>query len=250
MGKKNFLKNSVIELLESIAQNLSSYLEIKDTESLHQLRVDLKKLSAIFFFAEKIYKEKYHAAILKPLFHEAGFVRESQINLRLLSTISFIPEKLISSLKKKENILSQEFFENGSQYVKLLNYFSENVNFPELRPDKIKILKYFKKEQNKAEKILQNINRENLHSYRKQIKKIIYIFNILPKRIQNKVEIDIAFLNKQQHWIGEWHNTYAVINFLSNGNFSLKKSDYITNLKENEKRQFNILLKNLTNFGQ
>ncbi len=86
-----------------------------------------------------------------------------------------------------------------------------------------------------------------MHKYRKKIKGIIYVYNALPIKIQKKLEIDVAVFNKQQEWVGEWHDTYAAINFLSLGHSSNQKSDYISNLKENEKRQFETLLVNLTN---
>ena len=82
--EKNFLNNYILDLLESLNQNLSSYMKVKEYEYLHHLRVDIKKINAILSFAEKIFKTKYNANLLKLLFHDAGKIREIQINLNLL----------------------------------------------------------------------------------------------------------------------------------------------------------------------
>ena len=245
--EKYFLNNYVLELLESIEQNLSLYMNAQESDCLHDLRVDIKKINAIFSFAEKIYKAKYHAHLLKPLFHEAGKIRGIQIHRHLLSSTPQPSERLIISLRNKENILCQQFIKNASQYIKLIKNFRKKACLPELLPSKMTIKKHFNILKCKADKMLQNIDRACLHKYRKKIKEIIYVYNALPKRIQKKLEIDVAVFNMQQEWVGEWHDTYATINFLSLGHSSNQKSDYISNLKENEKRQFETLLVNLTN---
>ncbi|MBK9636789.1 MAG: CHAD domain-containing protein [Bacteroidetes bacterium] len=245
--EKNFLNNYILDLLESLNQNLSSYMKVKESEYLHHLRVDIKKINAILSFAEKIFKTKYNANLLKLLFHDAGKIREIQINLNLLNAIPKPPLRLITRLRKEENTLSKEFIKNDVQYIFTIKHFRKNIRLPKLLSNKMTIAKYFINQKNKAEKILQNLDRGNLHRYRKKIKKLIYIYNALPKRIQNKIDIDIAVINKQQQWVGDWHDTYAAINFLSHEHPTILKSDYISNLRKNEKKQFDNLVVNLTN---
>lgn len=246
MGK-NFFNKYILKLLESIEQNLVSYMKVQEPESLHDLRVDIKKINAIFSFSKKIYNSKYQAILLKPLFKEAGKIREIQVNLKLLSAIPQLPERLTTRLRKNENILSQKFIKKGSQQIKVIKHFRKNIGLPKLQPSKMIIKKYLNKLKYKADIMLQNIDREYLHKYRKKIKKLIYIYNALPKRMQKKIEIDVAFINKQQQWVGDWHDTFAATNFLTLRHSTIQKSEYISNLKEIEKIQFNNLLLNLTN---
>lgn len=241
--EKNLLNNYILDLLESFEQNLSAYTKDKKPECLHRLRVDIKKLNAVFSFAKNIYKEKHDAIKLKPLFIKAGKIREMHINIHLLSAVPHPPERLITRLKKKENILIQRFIKNSSRYNLLIKNFREKACLPEILRSKKAIITYFKKERRKANKILQHKDREGLHRYRKKIKKIMYIYNVLPKRMQNKTELNEAEINKQQKKLGDWHDTYSAINYFYHEHFPMRTSKYILKLKEKEKRQFNTLLK-------
>jgi CHAD domain-containing protein len=245
--KKNLLNHYVVNLLKSIEQNLSIYIEDKQPEYLHNLRVDIKKIKAAFSFSENVYNEKYNTAKLKSLFNKAGKIREIQINIHLLGLFPHPPEMLIEQLRKKENILTQQFIKCGSRYGRLIKEFRKNVCLPEILPNKKTINKYFKKEKQKANKKLKNKDREDLHRYRAKIKKLMYVYNVLPKRIQKEIELNETEINRQQQKLGDWHDTYSTINFLSHEFFPIKTAENVVKLKEQEKRQFNALLRNLTN---
>lgn len=243
--EKNLLNNYVHTLLESLEQNLSAYTKVKKPEHLHSLRVDIKKIIAIFSFAENIYKEKHHATRLKPLFHKAGKIREMHINIHLLRAAPHPPERLITRLKKKENILIQQFIKKGPRYIMNIKAFREKVCLPEILRSKKTIIKYFDKQRRKANKIIQHNDREGMHRYRKRIKKIMYLYNALPERMQSKIDLNEAEINKQQKKLGDWHDTYSALNYFSHEHFLIQTSAYILKLKEKEKRQYNTLLINL-----
>ncbi|MBK9254410.1 MAG: CHAD domain-containing protein [Saprospiraceae bacterium] len=243
--KKNLLNNYVLDLLESLEQNLSDYTSDKKPKHLHNLRVNLKKIKAIFFFIENINKEKHNAIKLKSLFVQAGKIREIYININLLSTVPHSPERLLTPLKEKENILTQQFIKNRLRYSKLINDFREKVCLPEMFQPKKAIIGFFKNERKKAKKILRQKDRESLHRYRKKIKQLMYIYNALPKKMQNKIEWNETEINKQQMKLGDWHDLYSAINYFSNKN-SIKKPKNILKLKDKEKKRFKTLRRNLT----
>lgn len=243
--EKNILNNYLLTLLASVERNLSSYMKEQEPEYLHHLRVDIKKINALFSFAEKVYQEKYDRSLLKSLFDQAGEIRVMQINLQLLDTVPNLPEQLITELRNTENIARQKIIDEGPLHLMHLKHFREETQLPELLPPKKTIIKYFKKERKKGENLLQHIDRENLHPYRKKIKKILYLYGALPKKIQDKIKIDTEGIDQQQQWVGDWHDTFSAIDFLSSEHFSIQESDFLLNLKEKEKIQFNTLLKNL-----
>jgi CHAD domain-containing protein len=245
--EKNLLNNYVLESLESLEQNLTTYTKDKNPESLLHLRVDIKKIKAVFSFAEIIYKEKYDTKKLKLLFSRAGKIREMHINIHLLSTFPHPLEKLINHLRKKENILIEQFIKNGPRFEMLVKDFRKKTFFPELLPSKKIIIKYFKNEKKKANKILRKKDRECMHAYRKKIKRMMYIYNSLPQRMQKAIELNKTEINKIQKKLGNWHDTYSAINYLSHAQFPIKPSKHILKLKEKEERQFNTLLINMTN---
>jgi CHAD domain-containing protein len=243
--KKNLLNHFVINHLKSIEQNLSNYMKNKDPENLHRLRVDIKKIIAVLSFAENVYKEEYNKGMIKPLFSEAGKIRETQINIRILELMLHPPKKIIEQLKNKENILSIEFIKCGSQYLRLIKNFRKIIYLPEKLPNKIIIINYFKREKNKANKKLKMQERVDLHKYRSKIKKLMYVYCALPKKIKKELEFNDVKINRQQEELGDWHDTYSVISFFSQEHFTTKTNEHLIKLKEKEKRQFNSLLRTL-----
>ncbi len=213
--KSSVLNDYILSNLEFVVHHLSVYIKDQKPESLHLLRLDIKKLKAVFSLAEYVFKEKLDTTLLKHLFQEAGKLREVYIHIQLLSSIPHPPQKLIHQLKKKENILIKEFIENGSKYILFINDFRDKAGFPEIVLDKEIIEKYFSKEEKKTIKILKNVDRKGMHSYRKKIKKINYIYNVLPEKMQNKLKWNESEINKKQKMLGDWHDTYAAIHFLA-----------------------------------
>ena len=82
--KKNVLNSYVIDRLLSVEKNLSAYAKDKHPEHLHRLRVDIKKVKAVFSFVDKVYEEENDTNDLKTMFDDAGKIREIEINIQLL----------------------------------------------------------------------------------------------------------------------------------------------------------------------
>lgn len=245
--QKNLLNRYVVDLLKSIERNLSIYLKKMNPECLHHLRVDLKKIKATLSFAENVYKEDYNLTKIKPLYSKAGKIREIQINSHLLELFAHPPKKLIEQLKIKENILSLKLIKRGSRYLKLIKKYCQIINLPEKLPNKTIINNYFKKEKHRANSQLKNKERQDLHQYRTKIKKLMYVYYVLPKRIKKEIELNEVEINMQQEKLGDWHDTYSAIKFISHKHFSMDTNESVLKLKEKEKIQFIALLKNLTN---
>lgn len=245
--EKNLLNHYILKILSSFKQNLSAYSLDKESERLHRLRVDIKKIKAVLAFAEKLYKKKYNATKLKPLFFKAGKIRELQINIHLLSGVPHPPKRLLTDLEKKEAILIQKFIRNSPKYIKLIKHFRKEIYLPKILPNKKIIKKYFKKEKKKAKKTLKIKDRESLHKYRTKIKKLMYIYNALPNKIKKEIELNEIAIEIQEKKIGGWHDLHAAIEFLSLEYSAIKTSEYFLKTKEKEKRQFNALLADLTN---
>jgi len=245
--KKNLLNHYVVDLLNSMEQYIFDFVKSKKPDSLHHLRVDIKKIRAAFYFAENLYKEEYSANKLKPIFVKAGQIREIQINILLLSLMFTPPLKLIGQLKKKEKTLTLQFTKYSFRYVLLIKNFRKNVSLPGILPDKKSIIKYFKNEKKKAKKKVENNDRESLHRYRMKIKKLMYMYNIMPKKMQKEIGLNHSAINKLQQKLGDWHDTYAAVKFLSDGHFPNKSDEYFVKLKLKEKGQFNAILRSLTN---
>ncbi len=141
--KKILFNYYVKDLLNSIEQNLLNYQKKGLPESLHHLRLDLKNLNAILSFSQNVYQKKYDANALKPLFDDAGKIREIQMSMQILASIPQSRVRLMNKLKKKENNLSLKFIQNISKYIRRIRNFCKNVCLPEKLPDVKIIKKYF-----------------------------------------------------------------------------------------------------------
>jgi CHAD domain-containing protein len=245
--KNNILNHHIVIHLNSIERNISSFEKNKKTACLHHLRVDIKKIKAILSFAEQVYPLKYDAEILKPLFKQSGKIRQIHIHIRLLLLFPLPPQKLIEQLTKKENSLTRQFIKRSSSYVRIIKLFKKYIGLPRLLPDTKTIQNYFKKEQRKANKIVKTKKAEGLHRYRAAIKRLMYVYNILPNKTQNKIELNIQKINKQQEELGDWHDTFATVQLLSHKHLPASTAEYFLKLKEKEKKQFNALLRSLKN---
>lgn len=236
--KKKILYDYIQELLYGIQQHLLKYNNSQESENLHRIRVNIKKLKALLSFIS--YLNKKNAAIkqLKLLFLEAGAIREHQINRQILKAFPHPPKKLIAQLLNEENNMSKLFIQNEILYLKIIKQMQKKIELPEKWPSKKDLKHYFNLEQKKADKLLRNKDRESLHRYRMKLKKIMYIYEALPEKLQQQIKIDKISVDRQQEDLGDWHDVYAAIHFLSLYTLPKKSAESLLKLKEIEKNQF------------
>jgi len=240
--KYNNLTNFILERLYSVEHNISCYSRDMNSEYLHSLRVDIKKIEAYFSFARKVCKVKYDNMKLKRLFKKSGEIREIQINIQLLSSFPETPIWILTKLKKEEFILNRKFNIKSSKYISSIEDFRKNICHPKKSIKARKIKEYFSKMKDQSNNLVKNPNREELHKYRKKIKMMLYVNNILPEKLKNVVDLNEVVIKKQQEKLGNWHDIYAGINLFSKEIFPKNNSESLQKLKEKELRQFSNLL--------
>jgi len=236
--KKNHLNNYVNHQLDSIEQQLIIYALTKEPECLHQLRVDIKKIKAIYSFANAVFEKKYKLTKLKQLFDKAGVIREIQIHIQQIELLLTPPRKVIKELKKKEASLILQFIKSLNQNLKIIYNFHKNSYLPNKLPNEKVIVRYFNKENKSATIKLKNAERDELHKYRTKIKKLMYLYNFLPSKTQKKIEFNKVKVKRQQEQLGDWHDNYATINYLSRIKLPMTSSKHVLKLKEKEEKQF------------
>lgn len=247
--EKKLLDYYVVNRLKSAELQLSAYAKDRKPERLHLFRVEIKKIKAVFSFFQHVCKEKNNVTKLKPLFDDAGAIRELQINIHLLLLIPDSPKRLVAKLQKRESNLVQKLINIIPKYSLLLNEFRKEIYLPELKHSKKLLKDYFKKKKRNANKLLKIEGRENLHCYRIKLKKIMYLYNALPKKIQSKIELNASAIKNLEKKLGDWHDFYTAIAFLSQEQLFLKTTDYFLKLKEKEEKRFTSLITNLTDFS-
>ena len=188
-----FLYNRLL----SIESLLQEYAGSADPEMIHQLRVEVKKTRAVYSFLKKLEGERsFSKQILEHLFKDAGTLRELQLNILFLESFKR-PMTLIGDLKLREKKAAREFI------IQIPTYFNE-VHIQErvliLPAENISIKKlrgYFDKLIDKCNILLENSeDPHGLHQFRQLLKKLIYVYEALPKRLQKLV----GFLGVKRIW--------------------------------------------------
>lgn len=114
--------NKQISDIRSLLDEIPGVYKVRD---IHQLRVRIKRLKAVFRLLEFIhpveFKAKDHYRLFKPVFNSAGLIRESQINLGLLEKFKGT-EKLYKSYSKYINKLRPGWDTNLDKLIESFNY--------------------------------------------------------------------------------------------------------------------------------
>lgn len=241
--KKDILNNYILKRLNSIELHLVAYNQQKNSEDIHRLRVDIKKIKAILSFAKKIYDREYNTDSLSALFHNAGTIRELQINQLLLCRLPEFPKRYLKQLKKEENNLKQQFRMRTPHYIKNISKLRYSLSLPTELSGKKSIKNYIKKELKKANKKLRSNDKEYTHRYRSIIKKLLYVYNIIPLKLQQRIKLEKTVINQQQKKVGKWHDHYIATNFLSKQSFAPEIRHYISKMRTKENRLFAALSK-------
>ncbi|MFN8298165.1 MAG: CHAD domain-containing protein [Chitinophagales bacterium] len=219
-------------------QSLEQYLQSGNKEAMHELRVSLKKLDALFWLANKLlpdFKRRKLYSTYHNLFKRAGIIRDAQVQLELLETFDKEGDLAAVSQHLKNEITDQ--------HQKLVTA-APDLQL-QLHKLPITIPPYFNQIQTKAvagftEKLIKKQeknwkevpSKKNLHSSRKPIKHLLYIDDFL-------LETDKKLLSKKQskHWdklqqrIGDYHDCARLLNILKGS----KQKDVTTRIKQHLK---------------
>src|SRR5688572_22947841 len=129
-----FLDNQFL----SIIQSLEGFSQKQDPEFIHQIRVGIKKIRAVYSFIKKTTGEdSIPKKILRELFDDAGTLRELQLNISLLEGFD-IPEGLVEPLKIKEKFLCEAFVLKIPAYINEVKQLEIKIPFPAIEGKVVK----------------------------------------------------------------------------------------------------------------
>lgn len=239
--RKNAFHTYIVSLLRAVEWQLNAYQKKRQPEILHRMRVDIKKIKALLSFLAKVFNDKTISASnsLRPLFHQAGCIRELQINSKLLKELPQPPLGLIKKMAIKEKRMTEQFCVRIPAHLLQVKQFVRRLELPDELPKRKKIKKYFKKKIKKALKELNLGERDSLHRFRMEIKKLMYVHKALPRRLRASITLDEKYIDRVQKKAGDWHDAETVIKFLKS--VGSIPDNYISKMKEKEIKNFNAL---------
>nr|WP_315177478.1 CHAD domain-containing protein [uncultured Flavobacterium sp.] len=200
-------------------------------ETFHSLRVEIKKMNALFDllnYCSKKFKRKKNYSSFKLIFKQAGRIRELQIEQSLLAEQpnSHLLQAYYSHLKKLETKELKRFFAiaNKSFVVKFRKKYRKII--PLLtQASKKKVNRYMDKKRREIKKLMckTKFKKTQMHTFRKQLKTYQYNEKILSCESQNQ---SLQNKNILSDLLGEWHDYEVVINHLKKG---IKSNETISN---------------------
>lgn len=207
--------------VKNLFNNLHDFELNGDEASLHDLRVEIKKLRAIIKFLGTIYPRQHikrPAHLLRAIFQKAGEVREGQLlqlwlrkyQLSVIENTYYPPEKL--------DFLIEQFRKNAPQYKDDFKEIIEGLSKFVHGTNEILAEQYFTDINAQVEKLCRrNLPQTDWHELRKLIKQRIYAYNWV-HHDQESEDPHFAYYHKLQESIGLWHDLEII-----KDNFSQKQ---------------------------
>ncbi|MBN1387480.1 MAG: CHAD domain-containing protein [Bacteroidales bacterium] len=223
----------IIDYFEKQVDDICSFMDsipgryrMKD---IHQLRVRIKRLKAVFSLLEFMhpveFRAKDHYHVYKAVFKSAGLIRESQINLGLLMKFKGT-EKLYKSFSKYIAKLRPEWNTNLDNSINSFNYsrleeIRKTLNVVFSRNTELELLgiitDFIYSELDRIKNLISESNElEYIHEVRIILKNIKPLLSILWTRDDSTFEKDqYSRLNSTETLIGNWHDRLVLSNALS-----------------------------------
>ncbi|WP_296704491.1 CHAD domain-containing protein [Algoriphagus sp.] len=211
------LKKNLKSNLDTIDELLKTPRGEFSKSTFHKLRVEIKKLNAIFNlinFCTKDFKRKETFRPFKEVFKQAGKVRELQLEEDILDQY-FSTNSLFDYRKRINNDLSKEknsFFELLGKELdrKIAHKMDVLIPFVD-QVGKKKAEAFIEKKKNVIESLISknSLNTEELHKLRKLLKTLMY--SLASISLENEENIDSEELELTD-LLGDWHDFDIAIN--------------------------------------
>jgi len=223
----------IVDYFEKQVDDIRSFLDgipgnykMKD---IHQLRVRIKRLKAVFRLLEFMhpveFRAKDHYHLFKPVFKSSGLIRESQINISLLKKFKGT-ERLLKTYSKYIAKLRPEWNTNLDKSIDTFNYSrlsetEKNINNIFSRNTELEIVglitDFIYSEFGRIKNLMDESNdMEYIHEVRTILKNIKPLLGMLwPRDDSTFHENQYKSLNRTETLIGNWHDRFILSNALS-----------------------------------
>ncbi len=244
-----FYQNLHNIFLENYIKSIPEY----DVETIHEMRVAIKKIKAFFLFLEfcnKKFSYKKNYADYKAVFNKTGAIRDLQIQQE---HIKIWHEKYNADFGDYEKMLKYHEVEKQVAFLYLFENSDKNkfeksgiiatITIPNLKKsiasylrETLKILFAFN---------IYNVNSyEDIHDFRKKLKEFQYNLSFMQTAIP-EMKINKIFLRKLKNFsetLGLWHDNFMLLNQLYDYKKTyvrhiIPKYDAISLLERNYDRQ-------------
>ena len=199
---------------------LNAYARKKNNDSLHQLRVAIKKMNALLILLHKLNPDfDYEAAYVpyKNIFKRAGFIREEILQSERLKQGSEnkqgkrVRVAILSKLNTELFRVSKAELVNAGKALPFIQSALGKLKQKE-------IIKYCEKLFAKVEAKWKNTTRNaEIHKFRKHLKQLLYCSHLLSQKQRDELISSKKHkrIDKLQEAIGQWHDNILLLNKIS-----------------------------------
>ena len=244
-GLKKYLNNRQ----EAIDLILKKPKQLYTAETFHKLRVEIKKLRALFELINHCaseFKKDKNFAPFKLIFRQAGKVRELQVEEAMLKKHfkTNLLKEYKAHLKKLKLEEQEKYFSiiNKKEVKILAPQYSHTIYYLKEVNEK-KATRYLKKKRLKIGKIIRQkmLSKIQLHELRKKLKTFNYNLKMLDLLNKNK---SIHKKNILPELLGKWHDCEITIGNLKKEikNANIKEKDQLNKIGSKISSESKILL--------
>ena len=178
-----------------------------DEEALHRLRLGIKKIRALVELSAKVRGKRLSKDFrpLKKMFHQAGMIRDSRSQLRLLEAHQLgspeYRERRANELRAAGEKFAgrvRSYRKQGKKAGRMLLADLHSIHGSHIR--RWVALKLI------HTGLLLTQSADDLHSARKKIKTLLYVQKILPAKLASSLRLNREYLDNLQDSIGKWHD--------------------------------------------
>jgi CHAD domain-containing protein len=228
--------------------SLTLFLANNDHGDLHNFRVQVKKINALLILlnsAAPHLKLKKHFKPIKPIFKQAGIIRNAHINLELSKEYGIADGGFTGSQTQLMQQATIDFNTAGLQYLETLKkaYKAIKNDLPLLTPSHLNL--FFESHLNQLTELTAKVRFDNrMHEARKIIKLLMYNVKIA----QPAIGFNRDYANGLQNAIGNWHDNSLALLLLRKMDMTVAPAFKTLN-KANQalKNEIKVMLANLYN---
>ena len=205
---------------------LKGFLETGDQEELHQFRVQIKKLRAMLDLFENTSKQHKLLKQFKPvrkIFKYAGSIRDAYTSLQLSEKYELKNEDFETGQQKIIAEGTTDFQQKGKEYLKCIKQTYKLLTRQLAKIDDGLVAEYYKNQlsQIAAGMAISNFT-EDMHTNRKLIKILVYNHKLADNALEGVINFNIAYLDKLQRAIGDWHDNVVAAALFSSAELNDK----------------------------
>jgi len=230
--------------------HLESFVKKGEQEDLHRFRTGVKKLRAFFILADSAAKEptlEQHFKPVRKVFKQAGEIRNAYINQELGKAQPGDSASLIRDQWLLMKRATKIFNARRGQHLARLRKTRRKLNKRIVSVSNLRISLYYQQQLEATAAILaRNRFDEELHACRKQLKILIYNYQLVRSKLDLPFNAD--YLEKVQTAIGDWHDNQLAIVLFSKA--ETENREALSSLKKQRTRLKRALTRLTKNFQE